>query len=213
MRKFATIDCETDPFLHNRIPTPFIWGFYSDGFYKQFYSTNLLIEYIKEFDGVIYAHNGGKFDFHFLLDALEPEQEIMIINGRLAKFKIGKAEMRDSYLLLPVPLAAYKKDEFDYTKLESRNREKFKAEIEEYLFNDCKYLYDIIQRSYQDYGVHLTLAGSAFSFWHKNYSQLDSVPRSPKNYFKFFRPYYYGGRVECFKKGIISTPFKYPIPI
>ena len=113
MRKFGTADCETDPFLFGRVPEPLIWGFYDEEGFKYFYDTKEFLEYIREYDGIIYMHNGGKFDFYFLLDDLDPQETIMIINGRIAKMKIGKCEVRDSFLLLPVPLSAYQKDEID----------------------------------------------------------------------------------------------------
>lgn len=208
MKTIATIDCETDPFLFGRIPVPFIWGFYTEKFYKVFYKTYDLIEFIKTFDGIIYAHNGGKFDFHFLLDALEPEQKVLIINGRLSKFKIGKCELRDSWLLLPVPLAAYKKDEFDYKKLERDERSNHMPEIEQYLYNDCKYLHEIIKTQIDNYGLKISLPSSAFTFWYKNFSNIDKMPKSTKKFFEKFQPFYYGGRVECFKKGVINNVFK-----
>lgn len=208
MKKIATIDCETDPFLFGRIPVPFIWGFYSEETFKVFYKTSEFIDFIKEFDGICFAHNGGKFDFHFLLDALEPNQEVLIINGRIAKIRIGKCELRDSWLLLPVPLAAYKKDDFDYKKLESDVRYKYMPEIEQYLCGDCRYLYEVINRQVEEYGLKITLPSSAFNFWFKRFSGLDKIPKTNKNFFDYFKPYYYGGRVECFKKGVFNYEFK-----
>jgi len=208
MRKIGVIDMESDPFLFGRVPVPFIWGFYDGEIYKKFYSTSELIKYISNFEGIVYAHNGGKFDFHYLLEALEPDQEIMIINGRLSKFKIGKCELRDSYNIFPLPLSAYKKDDFDYTKLEKDVRENHIAEIEKYLKSDCVNLFEIVSHSIKEYGLNLTMAGCAFKYWYKNFSNLDKIPKSPKSYFKEFKPFYYGGRVECFKKGIFNYKFK-----
>lgn len=208
MRPIATIDCETDPFLFGRIPLPFVWGFYSESGFEIFYSTNQLINRIKNFKGIIYAHNGGKFDYHYLLDTLEPEQEILIINGRIAKFKIGEAELRDSWLNLPVPLAAYKKDEIDYSKFEKSVRDKHMPEIVKYLEGDCKYLYDILKTQIDDYGLKISLPSSAFNFWHKNFSNIDKIPKSSKSFFNKFKPFYYGGRVECFQKGVFHGRFK-----
>lgn len=211
MRKFATADCETDPFKHGRLPKPFVWGFYDpinlNGF-QYFYDTNEFIEFIKEYEGIIYFHNGGKFDMHFLFDGVDPQDNIMIINGRIAKMKIGKCELRDSYLLLPVPLSAYKKDEIDYSKFEENTRKQHITEIIKYLKGDCVYLYEILEKQFKDYGQKLTLATSAFDFWHKNMSNLKYKPKTGRYYFEQFKQYYYGGRVECFKKGIIDKEFE-----
>lgn len=206
-RKFATADCETNPFEHAAIITPFVWGFYCEGDFKYFFEVADFVEFIRTFEGVIYFHNGGKFDIHFLLDYVEPQENIMLINGRIARIKIGSCEIRDSYLLLPVPLSAYKKDEFDYSLLRPENRSGNFDKIYEYLRNDCVYLYEILLKQFELYGHKLTLASSAFDFWHKNFSKLQLKPKSNLEYFKNFRNFYYGGRVQCFKKGIINEKF------
>lgn len=210
MRKFATGDCETDPFKVGRVPAPFIWGFYdetSNEPFKYFFNTKDFIDFIKEYEGIIYMHNGGKFDFFFLFEGLDPQEDIMIINGRIAKLKIGKCELRDSFLLLPVPLSAYQKDEIDYSKFEKEVRSKYMHEIVPYLKGDCKYLYDILKANFEDYGQKLTLATSAFDFWHKKFNHDEYKPKSNMGFFKFYKDYYYGGRVQCFEKGIIDKPF------
>lgn len=204
--KFATADCETDPFLFGRVPEPFIWGFFDGNQFEYFFKTEDFVERISEFEGVIYAHNGGKFDWHFLFQYLKPQEKIMIINGRIAKMKIGNCELRDSYLLLPVPLRAYKKDDIDYSKLEKEKRFSHMAEIVEYLAGDVKYLYEILAVNFEEYGHKLTLASSAFDYWSKKFKE--QKPSSNAAYFNFFKPYYYGGRVQCFQKGVIETPFK-----
>ena len=120
-REIAVADCETDPFKINRIPAPFVWGYYDGEIYKEFSTTKEFIEFVKNENKIIYAHNGGKFDWHFIKEYIEPEQKIMVINGRLASFKIGNCEFRDSYNLLPVPLSAYQKTEIDYNILDRKS--------------------------------------------------------------------------------------------
>ena len=34
------------------------------------------------------------------------------------------------------------------------------------------------------------------------------VPNSDEEYFNSFKPYYYGGRVQCFEKGVRDEPFQ-----
>lgn len=208
MKKFATADCETDPFKFMRVPKPFIWGFYTENEFQYFYETKDFVDYIKNYKGIIYFHNGGKFDIHFLLEYVTEQDKIMVINGRIAKIKIGLAEIRDSYLLLPVPLSAYKKDEIDYNKMELENRKANMNEIVSYLEGDCKYLYEILEKQFQEYGQKLTLASSAFDFWFKEKSNLKYKPQTSRYYFEQFKSFYYGGRVECFKKGIIEKEFQ-----
>lgn len=208
MRKFATADCETDPFLFGRVPKPFIWGFYDENGFQYFFETKDFIEFISQYKGIIYFHNGGKFDFYYLFEGLIPQDDIMVINGRIAKMKIGECELRDSFLLLPVPLAAYQKDEIDYSLFEYPLRKKHLPEITEYLKGDCKYLYDILKANFDDYGQKLTLATSAFDYWNTGYNPIKRKPKTNKGFYNHFSQYYYGGRVQCFEKGIIEKEFK-----
>lgn len=201
-------DCETDPFLFGRVPKPFIWGLYTnhkETYYLEFKTPDEFVDYIKEKDCIVYAHNGGKFDWHFILHRIEPFSDCNIINGRLAKFKIGKAEFRDSFNILPVPLAAYKKDDFDYNKMEEEERHKYMEEIREYLKDDCIYLNEIVARFIEEYGLNLTLAGAALKTWQK-ISGI-KAPETSRQYYQDLKKYYYGGRVECFEAGIINDSF------
>ena len=209
-RKFATVDCETDPFEYGKELKPFIWGFYDGKKYKYFFSTEKFVEHIKKFDGIIYAHNGGKFDYHFLLSFLNTPQEVMIINGRLAKAKLGKCELRDSYILLPVPLKKMQKDDIDYNKMKVGVRHEHMTEIIKYLEGDCVYLWNYIADFGSVYGSNLTLAGAAIKFWQ---NMGNNTPRSDKKFYSFFKPYYYGGRVEAFRKGEIKIKIMLCFPI
>jgi len=206
-KAFSVGDAETDPFKRGRIPSPFIWGWYDGSVYMKFYDTARFIDFLKEYDGICYFHNGGKFDMHWLLDGLEAFDEIMIINGRIARMRIGLCEVRDSYLILPVPLSAYKKDEIDYALFESGQREKAenKKKIEQYLYSDCAYLYELIARYYEEFGANLTQAGGSLKQWVKISKQ--AAPRTNMEFYEKFSPYYYGGRVECFAGGIVDTDF------
>jgi hypothetical protein len=206
-RKIATADCETDPFKKWRVPRPFVWGFYDGETYHQFEKTADFVAHVREFDGIVYAHNGGKFDWHFFLDELEAFDEVMIINGRLARFQLGLAELRDSYNIIPVPLAAYKKDKVDYKIFEHDKRyipKNWKI-ITDYLKSDCVYLYELVERMIDDYGLHLTQAGAAMSQW-KDMAEL-GVPESDPDYYDRLFPYYYGGRVQCFETGVLDGNF------
>jgi len=208
MKKFACADSETDPFKFNRIPEPFLWGYFDGENYHEFSTTKQFVDFIREKEIIIYMHNGGKLDMHFLFGDVLPQEDIIIINGRVAKIKIGAAEIRDSYLLLPVPLATYKKDEIDYSKFELENRDENMAEISAYLKNDCIYLYEILAKNFELYGQKLTLASSAFDFWNKKFNPNKFKPKTGLHYFNHFKYFYFGGRVQCFQKGIINKEFK-----
>ena len=206
-RLISVIDSETDPFKKFRVPKPFIWGYYNGADFNLFKRTNELAAFLSTRDEICYAHNGGKFDFHFLLQHLTAFDDVMIVNGRLAQMHIGKCELRDSYMILPVPLAAYKKDEIDYAIMErgQRGKPKNREKIRSYLRGDCVYLYELINSFVNQFGLHLTQAGASMKQWEKICNVV--APRTDAEFYAFFSPYYYGGRVQCFEHGIIEENF------
>lgn len=207
-RNISVCDCETDPFKRNRVPKPFIWGWFDGEEYKCFNTTDELAEYLCGYDGICYAHNGGRFDWHFLLPYADPYDEIMLINGRISKMRLGACELRDSINIIPVPLSAYKKDDIDYAIMEEEERDKPKNKIiiRKYLKSDCKYLFELVFRFIEDYGLQLTQAGAAMKQWVK--ISGTKAPQTNGEFYEALSPYYYGGRVQCFKSGIIERKFK-----
>ncbi len=210
--RIAVIDAETDPFDGENLVYPFVWGFFDGHKYIKFDGpecTYNLVEYIKNYNGIIYAHNGGKFDYHFLLPYIDLQENLLIINGRLASCKLGKATLHDSYCILPVPLAVMEKDEFDYSLMTKEKRiiPENKEKIETYLKHDCIYLWKKIRRFIDEYGYSITLAGAAFKQFKNIYPDL-KIPTSNKEYFHKFSEFYYGGRVTPFKTGIFEGNFK-----
>lgn len=191
-----------------RVPEPFVWGWFDGEVFEYFWGedcTQDLCEYIYNDDVVVYAHNGGKFDFFYLLPWMEREK-ITVINGRISQAHIGKALLKDSYNIIPIPLAAYKKDEFEYWKMEREHREKYKKEILRYLENDCRYLYELVEEFINRFGAKLTLASAAM----KNLSQTikDQTGKSFDKLNKFedgkYRDFYFGGRCQAFTIGEIK---------
>lgn len=204
--KFAVLDSETDPFVFGRVPKPFIWGYYDGVEFKTFRDTAQMVAFIRTRKISIYAHNGGKFDWMFLLEHLNSFERPTIINHRLSKCRVGKATLLDSVNILPVKLADYQKDIIDYKKFEADVREKHMPEIIDYLRGDCVYLYDLIAGYRAEFGNNLTLAGGAMKTYQK--MRGDNVPRhSDKAIFAMFKKFYFGGRVQCFKRGIIDKKF------
>lgn len=201
-REIWAIDSETDPFKQGRVPRPFIWGAYNGTEYYEFDDYDPLVDFLSDRDCLVYAHNGGKFDYHYLLQRIPAWEEITVIAGRVAKFKIGSAEFRDSYNLLPMPLrAGGAKLEIDYAILEKgvRDLPQNKAIIKERLRTDCVYLYEMLEKFIADFGLHLTFPGASMHAW----SKLSGIkkPETTVEFFETFQPYYFGGRVECFKSG------------
>jgi hypothetical protein len=210
-RDIAVIDAETDPFRKGRIPQPFIWGYYDGYQYKTFADARSLARFLRKQKRIVYAHNGGKFDFHYLLGELDPYSDLTIINGRIAKCCIGNAELRDSFCIIPQGLGKYKKDEIDYGLMEpdQRDKPKNREKILDYLRSDCVYLYEMVSVFVDRFGPQLTLAGAAMKQWQKISGDegIEQCERTDEDFYNALSPYYYGGRVECFKSGIIDCKF------
>lgn len=207
-RPIATIDAETDPFVHGRLPEAFLWDIWDGSTHYTFEHVSDVIHFLRDKEWVVYAHNGGKFDYHMtgFLAELEPWSEIMLINGRLAKFKIGACEFRDSYNILPIPLAAYKKEEIDYAWFERSVRGQHMDAIRHYLHKDTEYLFTLVSSFRERYGSGLTLAGSAMKVWQEQ-SHIDA-PKSSRGFYNAMSGFYYGGRVDTFHVGMIDKPFR-----
>jgi len=130
-RCIAVLDTETDPF-DNVLRTqvfPFLAVLYSDQFEPIIiWEENreaFIDAVIAAIEGLpdaytIYAHNGGKFDFMFLLKRFRGSVKF---KGRgIMSCTVGAHELRDSMHIIPEPLANWKKDAFDYAKNLKQNR-------------------------------------------------------------------------------------------
>ncbi len=200
-----------------RVPQPFIWGAYggpSGCEYHEFATVQEVVDFFSDKPHLVYAHNGGKFDYHYMKGAVnthpDPKkaEKISIIAGRLARFKIGACEFRDSMNILPVALKAYKKDEFDYSLLEPdvRDLPENVPVIRAYLKSDCFNLYKLVEAHREENGVTLTQAGASMRKW----SKMSGVkaPRQTAARYQLYKPYYYGGRVQCFEQGVSNVRFQ-----
>lgn len=198
-----------------RAPLPFLWGLYcgTRDEYYQFETVEELCEWfitIEEKLGgqTFYAHNGGKFDYHFFRDEINSDENILIINGRLAKFKVGEHEFRDSLNIFPnTRLKDFGiKSDIDYAKMEATVRTLHMLEISAYLKQDCVGLWDVIDRYRKDYGKQLTQAGASMRRWEKMSGR--EAPRQTRGEHLALKKYYYGGRVQCFEAGVKKTDFE-----
>lgn len=206
-REVGVIDFETDPFKFGRVPAPFACGVLWRGIYVEFWGPECwrdAADYMLSIKVPVvwFAHSGGKFDFFFMWPVLE--NPIKIINGRIVAVTLGIHELRDSWAIMPFALARYKKTEIDYSKFEPEVRDTHRVEIGNYLHDDCCDLYELCMAFVARFGLRLTVAGTAMH-------ELNQVcPQEPlnENHDFNFRPYYYGGRVECFTSGTIEGKFK-----
>lgn len=211
MRDFGTLDLETDPFKKGRIPRAFASCFF-DGKTSTLYwgedCCKRLIELCVK-DGLkrqgkllIYAHNGGKFDFHYILEFIlqhfTPDLlEIMCIGSRIVSIKCPAFELRDSFSIIPKPLKAFgNKIDIDIAKLEADVREVNKDEICKYLRQDCSGLYNALGEFFDLYGCEITLASTTFKVLKKQFGVKPI--KTNLAYDDKFRQYYFAGRVQFF---------------
>lgn len=209
-RPFWTLDSETDPFKYRRVPCPFIWGIYDGDIFRSFDTTEEMIAIIKEFDGIVYAHSGGRFDFHFILNEINTEEELKVINGSLVLARVGKCEIRDSWNILPAPqdqfANKYQIEDFSIFEKSERDKKHNRIEIIKRLQSDCEDLYSVVAKNEETFGRHLTRAGASMATW-RRISGL-KAPVTDRAFFDKFSKFYYGGRVQKFQTGRIEGPIE-----
>lgn len=206
--RIGTLDLETDPFLYGHTPLPFAAGFFDGDHYYQTWGDNAVQEMVDYIDGLpddytIYVHNGGGFDFWYLQPWIT--NPLFFIHSRLAKCGfLERHELRDSYRMIPVALAQYQKDTIDYQLFWPGVREKHKQSIGHYLQMDCEYLYQMVTDFISRYGSHLTIGAAAIHALKEDHPQT----HESEDFDARFRPWYMGGRCECFATGEIQGDFK-----
>jgi hypothetical protein len=207
--KIAVLDFETDPFEFGAIPSAFAAGFYDGSTFTNFWGSNCAAELVAHLERqteplTIYAHNGGKFDVYYLLPFLKPG-ELRIINGRIVSAFIGIHELRDSFSIMPFGLAKYKKLDIDYHKLEKKHREENRSEIITYLEGDCRFLYELCEAFLLEFGDKLTVGSASL----KQLKRFHKFGCGNENFDKKFRDdFYFGGRNQVFRAGILPGPWK-----
>lgn len=216
--RIATFDTETDPFEHGLTVKPFTCGFATfdphdddtgqfdyavDGrYYKDFWGADCVhqfFEWLASLKGayIVYVHNGGNFDFYFCIEYIDRGSAPFIINGRLAKIFMQGVEFRDSYSLVPVALGAYQKDEIDYANFTVDRRELHRDEIRGYQRNDCFYLLELVSEVLGMSGDKLTMASIALPML-RSFHGFETMSETTD---ASLRPYYFGGRNQCFEVG------------
>lgn len=216
-----TLDIETDPFLFGRFPTPFVCGIYDGKRFVSFWGADCIDRafqhLVKLPPGIIYAHNGGRFDILYFLRWILG-QRTRIINRRIISVEMpcldGMHEFRDSLAIFPFALKQYQKDEIDYAKMEADQREQNKAEILSYLRSDCVYLHELCTAFHKRFGPRLTIGSTSMKEIQSMHEfqclseTEDYEIRGGKGKDGSYKPgFYYGGRVQCFKKGVMRGTF------
>lgn len=210
VRPIYSADYETDPFAYEQAVSPFCCAIYDGSGYKSFWGKDCTERFIKAIrlmpPGIIYFHNGGRFDI-FAGGLLKyVTGNLIIIGGRITSCNIGEHEIRDSFSIVPVALATYKKDEIDYHKLEASVREQHRAEILKYLRSDCVYLHELVSAFVSEFGDFITIGSAAMSELRK-FHPFEFGNRFTDE--KFRDRFFFGGRVQCFRKsGVYREPFQ-----
>jgi hypothetical protein len=202
MKKIAVIDLETDPFEYGEMVNPFVAGFYDGSRIITYWGTDCIDRMVRfleneETEYTIYAHNGGRFDYFYFLQHIR--HALRIINGRIVQAKIGKHELRDSFSILPFPLADFDKDSIDYQKMSADVRDNHKEEILKYLGKDLTSLYELVTEFYKEFGDKLTIGSASMKqikARHKFKSGNEEYDAKWRNRF------YFGGRNQVFRSGI-----------
>lgn len=127
----ATIDIETDPFRRLRDPVPFASAMHDGKHTVLFWGPACIIDLVNACvksgkKRIYYAHNGGKFDLHFLLPSLvhmfgHDNLKLLCIGTRLVQIIVKDVcEFRDSFAIIPKALKSIggKKLDIDIWKLE-----------------------------------------------------------------------------------------------
>jgi DNA polymerase type B, organellar and viral len=206
--RISVLDLETDPFEHGKMIWPFLAGFYDGKTFTSFWSQDCckkLVAFLRKIKTplIIYAHNGGRFDFFYFLEYLE--SELRIVNSRIIQAWIGPHELRDSYAIMPFALETYKKTPIDYDLFKAATREHHREQITSYLRDDCVDLHTLCIAFLKEFGNNLTIGGASM----KQLKQFHKFNRGNGQYDSRLRSrFYFGGRNQCFRSGIIHAPVK-----
>jgi len=219
----AVLDLETDPFKEGRIEiNPFVAGLFDGKNLSIFWGNGKradghdcgecipkLVAALKKLKAgtIVYAHNGGNFDFHFLLEFLPVNDcEFMCMGKRIVQIKLPwDVELRDSYAIIPKKLAAFAKDEIDYAKFERPVREKHREEIIKYLKSDLRNNREMVLGFLKRFPAKITLASSVFELLKKEFGY--NPGRSSAQYDAKFRPFFFGGRVQFWQLGELKGKY------
>ncbi len=208
-REIAVIDLETDPFEYNKVPQPFLAGFYDGKRFVAFWGSNCILKLVSflrasRTEYLIFAHNGGKFDFMYLLEHLNTG-EIKIINSRIVQAKLGPHELRDSFSIMPFALDKYNKVKIDYEKFRAEVREQHRDEITAYLRMDCVYLHELCVGFLYEFGDKLTVGSAAL----KQLKTFHKFKCGGEGFdARIRKAFYFGGRNQVFESGILRGDFK-----
>jgi hypothetical protein len=213
--QYAVFDIESNHWIDFAV-----LGFFDGQDYRTFESPGAFLDALdsKAYKGFwIYAHNGGKFDFMFLLDELFERgwiEKIIERGGRMLAIRVDTGTTRftlcDSYALLTASLQAlsdsfkppHPKIKLPPGKSVDEGFDRTDPEQMQYLENDCLCLYEILGMfRANDYIAQpqLTIASQAMNTFREIFvpCKLQKITLQDEDYFR--EHFYTGGRVEVYK--------------
>jgi DNA polymerase elongation subunit (family B) len=157
-----------------------------------------LIQKVSDFLGTlpeaftIYAHNGGRFDFMFLIRKIRGD--IIFKGSAIMSARIGRHSIRDSLYIIPESQRNIDKDNFDYSNMRRANRERARLEIIRYCVSDCRKLLRIVLKFIDNFGLKLTIGQASIGELRHDYPEIERLGEGMDN---ILRDFYKGGRVSC----------------
>ena len=212
--KIYTLDSETDPFLKGRNPQPFAWDLYDGVDHHTTWGDACTPEIMgwlwEQEPGLVYLHNGGKFDIFYLLPWIDTEKDMLIIKERITqcyvKCATGFHRLRDSLKILPFSLDTYQKVKIDYTKFEREARDTHKQEIIDYLHKDTEFLHELVSAYFVQFGPSITIGSTAMKELKKFHNTGDVLTADIDASLR--SKYFFGARVERYHKGVFQGDWK-----
>lgn len=207
--RIAVLDLETDPFAYGEMVYPFLSGFHDGDRTVTFWGDDTVERMVKFLHSeqepwTIYAHNGGRFDWFYFLEHIKHDA-LKIVNGRIIQARLGIHELRDSYAILPFALEQYAKTKIEYKNFRREVREQHREEIEAYLRDDLRDLFTLVSAFVSEFGNKLTVGSTAMG----ELKKLHKFTSVGKEFDAQFRDkFYYGGRCQTFRTGILNEPVK-----
>ena len=157
-----------------------------------------------------FAHFGGRYDLNFVFDYLRGRSDAKVSfycsGSMVLAMDIRKgdchARLCDSFRLLPAALrdltiafdVKHKKTKYDFEDMA------YGQELLEYNEQDCRGLYEVIEKFYEETGtMSETFASHSLKVWRKDYLK-QTIWKPHDSVSDFVRLSYHGGRVEVFKR-------------
>lgn len=214
LRNICVLDLETDPFDNKTQAKifPFLAVVYSDQFptitiwnedWRELVKD--LTERLEALDEsfTIYAHNGGRFDYMFLMHHLTGEAKFK--GPAIMSAKLGKHEIRDSLHIIPGSLRnANRKLDIDYKLFRQGVRQRHQQEITDYCVEDCVSLFEVLRAFIDQHGMPLTIGQAAMKELKAEYD----IKKLSEPVDRYMRQWFFGGRVETFATGHFKEPLK-----